>query len=115
MIQHFNLGPAAPLASPLAPKSKVIDTKYHKDSKLIIWHKKSSSILCNPALQFRCPTVVQGAVIEFALVCNHWQTYPSGIVWSNPPMSMPLLHCVLSRLASICHSLYKGQTIELHN
>ena len=29
-MQHFNLGPAAPLASPLAPKSKVIDTKYQK-------------------------------------------------------------------------------------
>ena len=28
-MQHFNLGPAAPLASPLAPKFKVIDTKYY--------------------------------------------------------------------------------------
>ena len=57
-MQHFNLGPAAPLASPLAPKFKVIDTKYCKNSKLMIWHKKLSSILCNPALQFTCPTVL---------------------------------------------------------
>ena len=35
-MQHFNLGPAAPLASPLAPKSKVIDTKYCINSKLML-------------------------------------------------------------------------------